>query len=126
MIMKEYLLIFRMDITSAEMQPTAEQMKGYMQQWMAWISEIDGSDRLAEGGNHLSKQGRVLRSGKRITEGPFVENHQSIAGITTWSATGIIAVADCTGGEKSLIGHESGALDLQAIGTYRVGTVLQV
>lgn len=109
MIMKEYMLIFRMDITTAEMQPTAEQMKGYMQQWMAWIGEIDGSDRLAEGGNHLSKQGRVLSSGKRITEGPFVENHQSVAGyIIIYAddmeeASGIAAKCPILGGDNTSV-----------------------
>jgi hypothetical protein len=78
--MKEFILIFRMDITTAEMQPSAEQMQKYMQLWMEWIHEIEDSERLAEGGNHLSKAGRVMKSGKQVLEGPFVEDHQSVAG----------------------------------------------
>lgn len=78
--MREFVLIFRMDITSPDKQPSPEQMQSYMQQWMEWIEEISDNDKLSDGGNHLSRQGRVLRPGGQITDGPFIENRQSVAG----------------------------------------------
>lgn len=33
--MKEFVLLFRMDITNAEAQPTPKQMETYMQQWIS-------------------------------------------------------------------------------------------
>lgn len=47
--MKEYVLIFRMDITNEDAQPSKEQMKIYMQQWMEWINEIADNKQLADG-----------------------------------------------------------------------------
>lgn len=38
--MKEFVLLFPMDITNKEAQPTNKQMESYMQQWISWINEI--------------------------------------------------------------------------------------
>lgn len=69
-----------MDITTEESQPTPAQMETYMQQWMTWINEIAGNDQLADGGNHLSKQGRVIKSNKKVIETPHISDNNSVAG----------------------------------------------
>jgi hypothetical protein len=78
--MKEFVLIFRMDIITEEAQPSPEQMKVYMDQWMQWIDYIDGKGQLAEGGNHLSRAGKVLKPNNFINDGPYEVNKESIAG----------------------------------------------
>ncbi len=78
--MKEYILFFRMNITQKSAQPTKSQMKIYMEQWMQWIQQIASAGQLAEGGNHLSKEGRVLKSDKSVIHSPYVAYHNSIAG----------------------------------------------
>jgi hypothetical protein len=78
--MKEFALIFRMDIITEAAQPTEEQMKVYMQQWMEWIEEIADNGQLSEGGNHFSRQGRVLKPGGNVTDMPYVAEGVSVAG----------------------------------------------
>ena len=78
--MNQFVLIFRMDIISEEAQPTPEQMQVYMEQWMAWINDIESQGKLADGGNHLSKTGVVLRANNVISDGPYVANQESVAG----------------------------------------------
>jgi hypothetical protein len=78
--MKEFVLLFRMDIINKEAQPTKEQMKTYMQQWMEWINEIIDNDQLADGGNHFSRQGRVLKPNNIVVETPHISNNNSVAG----------------------------------------------
>ena len=78
--MKEYVLIFRMDVTNEEAQPSKEQMKIYMQQWMEWINEIADNKQLADGGNHFSREGRVLKPNGEIVETPYIADNNSIAG----------------------------------------------
>lgn len=78
--MKEYILLFRMDITTEEAQPTEEQMSVYMQQWMKWINGIASKGQLAAGGNHLSKQGKVIKPNKEIIDSPYVADQLSVAG----------------------------------------------
>lgn len=79
--MKEYVLIFRMDITTPAAQPTPEQMSVYMRDWMKWMNAISDKGQLADGGNHLSyTAAKVLRPGKVKTEGPYTVNKESVAG----------------------------------------------
>lgn len=77
--MREFLLVFRMDITTPEAQPTPAQMEVYMKQWNDWTSGIAKQDRLA-GGNHLSVEGRVIKPNNEIEYSPYIENKESIAG----------------------------------------------
>jgi hypothetical protein len=78
--MKEFLLIFRMDILTPEVQPTVEQMEVYMKDWMEWVNDIYEHGELAEGGNHLSNSGTVLRSNNRMTCEPYTVNNESVSG----------------------------------------------
>lgn len=78
--MKEFILLFRMDILSPEAQPSAEQLQSYMNMWMKWIDEIAAQKRLAEGGNHMVPAGRVIRPGNNISRQPYSVNNESVAG----------------------------------------------
>lgn len=78
--MKDYVLMFRMDITTVQAQPTPEQMKLYMEQWMKWVSGIASRRQLADGGNHFSQEGKVLKPHNTITDGPYTAGRESVAG----------------------------------------------
>jgi len=69
-----------MDITIKEAQPSKEQMNIYMQQWMQWINDIANNEQLADGGNHFSRQGRVLKPKNEVIETPYIADSNSIAG----------------------------------------------
>lgn len=75
----EFMLMFRMDITSKEAQPSPAQLEIYMKQWEKWIKDIDGQNNLVEG-NHLSAEGKVLKSNNVTVDGPYAEKNESIAG----------------------------------------------
>jgi len=87
--MKKFALIFRMDITTPGAQPTPEQMQGYMQQWMKWIDGMSAKGQLAEGGNHFSPQGKLIKPGPKITDGPYVSGTDSVAGYILINATNL-------------------------------------
>lgn len=78
--MKEYALLFRMNLTTKSVQPTKEQMKIYMQQWMEWINFIAGKGQLADGGNHFSREGKVLKNKKKTVDKPFISDGVSVTG----------------------------------------------
>jgi len=78
--MKEFVLLFRMDITTKEAQPSPGQMKLYMTQWMEWINDISAQGQLANGGNHLLFSGKVLRPKNVIIDEPYISNKESVAG----------------------------------------------
>jgi len=85
--MKEFALLFRMDITTESAQPTEKQMKIYMQQWMNWINYISGKGQLADGGNHFSREGRVLKPKKKMIDKPYISDNLSVAGYLLIKAT---------------------------------------
>lgn len=87
--MKEFVLLFRMDLTNQEAQPSQEQMAIYMQQWMAWINQIASNNQLADGGNHFSKEGRVLKPNNEVVETPHISDNNSIAGYIIITAENI-------------------------------------
>ncbi len=78
--MKEYVLFFRMDITTREAQPTQEQMKIYMTSWNKWVNEISSAGRLAKGGKHLHPSGKILKPKNVLFDGPYTTNNESVAG----------------------------------------------
>ncbi|MDP4275967.1 MAG: YciI family protein [Bacteroidota bacterium] len=78
--MKEFVLMFRMDITSKDAQPSPEQMKLYMTQWMEWINDISDKGQLGDGGNHFSRNGKVLKPKQEELDGPYTKDNESVAG----------------------------------------------
>lgn len=79
-MMHQFVLLFRMDISTPEAQPSQEQMKTYMQQWTAWIDTISSKGMLAEGGNHFVPIGKVIRPKNALSNKPYTVNNESLAG----------------------------------------------
>lgn len=77
--MDEFLLLFRLDILTKEAQPSPEQMQVYMKQYHDWVGGIAAQNKFM-GGKGLSTEGRVLKSNHVVTDGPFAEIKESIAG----------------------------------------------
>lgn len=78
--MKEYVLLFRMDILNKAAQPSEEQMNIYMQQWTQWVNSIAAKLQLADGGNHFSREGRVLKAKGEVINTPHISENNSVAG----------------------------------------------
>lgn len=77
--MEEYLILMRLDLLTKETQPSPEQMQEYMKQYHAWIASIEAEGKFA-GGKGLSTEGKVLKSKNVVTDGPYAETKESLAG----------------------------------------------
>jgi hypothetical protein len=77
--MEEFVMLFRLDIISKEAQPSPEQLQVYMKQYQDWVGGIAAQNKFI-GGTALSKEGKVLKSHQMMTDGPFAEIKESIAG----------------------------------------------
>lgn len=77
--MDEYLIIMRLDLITREAQPSPEQMQAYMKQYHDWVGSIAAQNKFV-GGKGLSTEGKVIRPGSSITDGPFAEIKESVAG----------------------------------------------
>ncbi|TGK17168.1 transcription initiation protein [Leptospira fluminis] len=83
--MEEYLILMRLDLLTKEAQPSPEQMQVYMKQYQDWVGGIAAQNKF-RGGTGLSKEGKVVKSGGIVIDGPFVEIKESLAGFIVISA----------------------------------------
>ncbi len=87
--MKEFVLVFRRDVSSPTIQMSAEQMRTISKPWQDWMSTLSAQNKLVSTGNRLASEGRVLRSGHVVTNGPFVEIKEAIGGFIVVKAASI-------------------------------------
>ena len=106
--MDEYIILMRLDLITREAQPSPEQLQVYMQQYQQWIDGIVAADKFV-GGKGLSTEGKVIRFGRVVTDGPFAEVKESIAGFITIraesfdDAVNIGAACPILGGEGNTV-----------------------
>lgn len=77
--MEEYLILMRLDLITKEAQPSPEQMQEYMKMYHHWVGSIAAQNKFL-GGKGLSTEGKVIKSDKVITDGPYAEIKESLAG----------------------------------------------
>lgn len=74
----DYLLLFRNSEWYRQLSP--EQIQQVMTEWMSWYDGLVADGR-GLGGQSLEQGGHVLRGAQRqITDGPYAEAKESIAG----------------------------------------------
>lgn len=79
--MKEFALIFRNSMP--ETKPSPEQMQQVFEQWMSWMAGMAESGVLVNRGNRLSiSEGKVVKPGKVVVDGPYTEIKEFINGFT--------------------------------------------
>jgi len=79
--MDEFLLIFRRDFTTREIQPSPQQFQEHFQQWQQWFSSLISQDKLARPLQRWDGQGLIVNNKKEVTNGPYAEIKESIGGM---------------------------------------------
>ncbi len=77
--MKDFLFVYRTDYRKST-NPSPEEMQTSTKRWMDWIGGIAAQNKLADRGNRLFPTGNTLKPGNVITDGPYTELKESIAG----------------------------------------------
>lgn len=80
--MDEYLILMRLDLITKEAQPSPEQLQVYMKRYQDWVGGIAAQNKFVSG-TGLSTEGKVIKPGDVVTDGPFAEVKESIAGFIT-------------------------------------------
>lgn len=70
--MKEFALLFRQPSFDHSATPESE-MKVLQKKWQDWIGGIAAQGKFTNNGTRLSLDGKVLKAGGVVTDGPFVE-----------------------------------------------------
>ncbi|HEY8957294.1 YciI family protein [Chitinophaga sp.] len=77
--MKEFLLLFRQaDFSYRDL--SAEDFQALTKKWHDWAGGIAAEGKLGNTGSRLAQEGKVLKPGGVITDGPFVEIRERLGG----------------------------------------------
>lgn len=79
--MNQFLLIFRRDYRTEELQPTLEQLDLHLSKWQEWFGRLASSDKLARQLQRWDGKGKVISRDKQVLNGPYVEIKESIGGL---------------------------------------------
>ena len=96
--MDEFLLIFRRDFKGSGIQPSPEQLQNTMKEWQNWMGGIAAQNKLANSGNRLSEEGKVVKPGAVVTNGPYVEMKEAIGGYIIIRAESMSEAAEISKG----------------------------
>lgn len=95
--MNEFLFIFRNGPRPAEM-PSPEELQAITKKWMDWIGGIAAQNKLVARGSSLKGEGKVLKPGNVVTDGPYAEIKETIAGFSIIRAESLEEAAEIAKG----------------------------
>ncbi|HEX7666533.1 MAG TPA: YciI family protein [Polyangiaceae bacterium] len=91
--MAQYMFLFR----GPKDTRTPDVQAAHMQRWMVWIKEMVDKGQLANAGQPLEPEGRVVRHDKSVTDGPFAEK-DIVAGVLFVEAKSVDEAAEIAKG----------------------------
>jgi hypothetical protein len=78
--MSEFLLVFRRDYQTPELQPGTEQQREHLKHWADWFRSLAAQDKLAHPVQRLDEEGKVL-TGQQVAKGPFTDQRNSVGNL---------------------------------------------
>ena len=79
--MDDFILIFRRDYQTADLQPTAEELQQQLKHWQEWFASLADNDMLSRPVQRLDTVGRIVGKDRSISNGPYRESRESIGGL---------------------------------------------
>jgi hypothetical protein len=77
--MQDFMLLFRV-ANNDHSQASPEDFKVIQKKWDDWKGGIAAQGKLANNGSRLPLEGKVLKAGGVVTDGPFVEIREMLGG----------------------------------------------
>ena|ERR1044072_3487952 len=96
--MNEFLLVFRRDAVANGPALSPEQIQAIRKPWQDWMGSLAAQNKLVSAGNRLAPDGRVVRAGNMVTNGPFVEVKEAVGGYTIIRANSLDEAAELSKG----------------------------
>ena len=90
-------MIFRNDYRP-DLSGSPEQMQAIMKKWMDWMGSIAAQNKLVSQGNRLGNEGKTVKPGNVITDGPYVEIKESVGGYIVVRAESVEEAAELAKG----------------------------
>jgi hypothetical protein len=110
--MKEFVLLFRQpDYDYRNLDP--QKMRELGKKWHSWINEIASQGKLVNNGIRLSMDGKVLKPGGIITDGPFVEIKEKLGSFIVVKVTDIDEATTLAHGCPAI--DEGGSVEIRPV-----------
>ena len=90
-----------------------EKMKNLAKKWQDWVGGIAAQGRLSGNGLRLSMEGKVLKAGGVITDGPFVEIKEKLGSFITVKAESLEEATTLAHGCPAL--DEKGSVEIRPV-----------
>ncbi|MBS0031418.1 YciI family protein [Chitinophaga sp. 22321] len=110
--MKEFMLIFRQpsyDYSNA----TPDEMKTIAKKWQDWVGGIAAQGKVSAHGRRLDTDGKVLKAGGVVTDGPFVEIRERLGSFLIVKADSLEDATTLAHGCPAL--DANGSVEIRAI-----------
>ncbi|UOQ69435.1 hypothetical protein [Hymenobacter volaticus] len=75
--MSEFLLVFRRDYSTPEIQPTQEHMREHVKHWADWFRSLAAQDKLAYPVRSYESSGKIVKH-QEVASGPYTAEMNSI------------------------------------------------
>ena len=95
--MHEFVMIFRNE-SVGEIKLSPEGMLTVSKDWENWIGNIAAQNKLASRGARLGADGKTVRPGNVVTNGPYAEIKEIIGGLIIVRADSIEEATEMTNG----------------------------
>lgn len=97
--MSEFVYLFRVgEAEQREAMGTPEAAQHSMEAWLNWIRELEEKGHLKDRGQPLDRAGKVVRGRKLVTDGPYIEVKDLVAGYMVIEARDLTQAAELAGG----------------------------
>lgn len=110
--MKEFMFIFRQPSYDYSEASPAE-MQDLYKKWKDWVGGIADQGKLVQTGIRLAEEGKVLRSGGVITDGPFVEIRERLGSFMVIKAENLEEATTLAHGCPAL--DAGGSVEIRAV-----------
>lgn len=98
--MSQFIFLFRIDPEKQRaLLASPKEAQERMQSWLAWMRDLEAKGAIANPGQPLEQGGVVVRGPKRaVTDGPFIEAKDLVAGFVVVEARDLAHAAELAGG----------------------------
>ena len=110
--MKEFALLFRQPGFDYR-KTTPDEMKALTKKWQDWTGGIAAQGKMSSNGIRLATEGKVLKSGGIITDGPFVEIREMLGSFIIVKADSLEEATTLAHGCPVL--EQSGSVEIRPI-----------
>ena len=95
-IMKEFMMIFRAQ-PMGNQQPSPQEMQASVKHWQDWIGGIAAQGKFVST-NRLGFEGKIVKAGNIVTDGPFAEVKEIVGGNIVVKANSLDEAAEMAKG----------------------------